>query len=143
MDDRSEKNLKGIHPALERVVRRAYEISPIKFVVVQGVRTVEEQKKLYAYGRTDKSKGIVTNCDGVKNKSNHQVKEDGFGYAVDIYADKNANGKVDTTELSDVSSLRIISGYFKKAAQEYNVSVSWGGDWKGKLIDPPHFELKK
>ncbi|OVZ72822.1 peptidase M15, partial [Yersinia intermedia] len=36
---RSENNLKGVNPALVKVVRRALELSPVDFGVTEGLRT--------------------------------------------------------------------------------------------------------
>lgn len=52
-------------------------------MVVQGVRTTEQQQVLFAQGRTTPGP-IVTYCDGIKYPSNHQLKPDGWGHAVDI-----------------------------------------------------------
>jgi hypothetical protein len=49
---------------------------------LEGVRTVTEQQARYAEGRTVPGQ-IVTFCDGVTTPSNHQVKPDGYGHAVD------------------------------------------------------------
>jgi hypothetical protein len=46
------------------------------------VRTDAQQQALYAQGRTLPG-NIVTKADGVINRSNHQVKADGYGHAVD------------------------------------------------------------
>ncbi|MCB5320309.1 M15 family peptidase, partial [Yersinia massiliensis] len=42
----SESNLIGVHPDLVKVVRRALEITPIDFKVIEGCRTVERQREL-------------------------------------------------------------------------------------------------
>lgn len=50
--------------------------------VVQGVRSVAQQKALYAQGRTAPGR-VVTMKDGIAHKSNHQAWADGLGHAVD------------------------------------------------------------
>jgi hypothetical protein len=65
-------------------MRAAIADSPAEFTVTGGVRTAAGQKALYAQGRTAPG-SIVTNADGVKNKSSRQVKSDSYGYAVDLY----------------------------------------------------------
>lgn len=128
---RSKDSLKGVHPDLVAVVERAIEITTQDFVVIEGVRTQARQKELYAQGRT--TKGLkVTNADGVKNKSNHQVKEDGKGHAVDIVpypVDWNSSVKFDN-----------IANAMKLAACELKTPIEWGGDWK--MVDKPHYQLK-
>jgi hypothetical protein len=85
MTARDEQRLTGIHPILAQTIRRVFDEMDAEkkpMFVVMGIRSTEEQKALYAKGRTAPG-DIVTNCDGVKFKSPHQVHEDGFGYAVD------------------------------------------------------------
>lgn len=138
MDARSEKNLVGVHPRLVNVIRRASEKAA--FIVVEGVRTDERQQDLYAQGRT-KPGVIVTQVDGVKKKSNHQRKADGYGHAVDVYPDTNKNGKVDSNEVNfSRKDQGPVATAIMEAAKELCVKIEWGGNWK--FIDLPHFELK-
>ena len=133
--DRSKKNLQGIQPDLVKVMETAITNSPCDFTITDGVRTVEQQQALYAKGRTASGK-IVTNADGVKVKSNHQPKSDGFGYAVDLYP--YYNGSV---QLNDVKKLKEIASHIKLTAKNLGIKIEWGGDWT-KMLDMPHFELK-
>jgi peptidoglycan L-alanyl-D-glutamate endopeptidase CwlK len=129
----SKLNLKGVHPNLVKVIEEAIKDTPIDFSVISGVRTTTEQKALYAQGRTAKG-SIVTNADGVKNKSNHQAKSDGYGHAVDLCP--YVNGSLDwNTE----SNFKILSAHVLATAKCLGINVSWGGTWKFK--DLPHFEL--
>ena len=83
LSETSLKMLKGVHPNLVNFMTELIKISPWNFKITAGVRTAEEQNKLYQQGRT--VKGIkVTKVDGYKQKSNHQTKFDGLGYAADI-----------------------------------------------------------
>lgn len=132
---RSKNNLLFIHPDLVKVMNEAIKNSPIDFIITDGIRSTEEQRKLYNQGRTTPGK-IVTNADGVNNKSNHQVKTDGYGYAVDLYPFYNGSA-----QLNDAKSLKVIADHIKSVAKELGVNVQWGGDWKFK--DYPHFELVK
>lgn len=132
---RSIDNLCGVHPDLVRVMHQAIKNTPIDFTITEGVRTVERQQELYAQGRT-KPGYIVTNADGIKIKSNHQVKSDGYGYAVDLYP--YINGKVD---VNAVKELKVIADHICKVANSLNIPIEWGGNWKMK--DYPHFELKR
>lgn len=128
---RSKDSLGGIHPDLVKVVELAITLSEQDFTVIEGVRTTKRQQELYAQGRTTKG-SIVTKADGVKNKSNHQAKSDGYGHAVDIVpypVDWNTKSK-----------FVAIADAMKEAAKDLNVSIQWGGDWK--FTDLPHFELK-
>lgn len=134
---RSLDTLKGIHPDLQKVIKEAIKESPVDFTVTDGVRTTAQQQALYAKGRTAPG-GKVTNADGVKNKSNHQVKADGYGYAIDLYP--YVDGKVDYNDESD--SLKVIAAHIKATAKCLGINVGWGGEFKS-ILDKPHFELKK
>lgn len=128
----SEKRLMYLHPNLQKFFIELLKISPYDFSISQGVRTPEEQNKLYQQGRTVPGK-VVTNCDGYKIKSKHQVKSDGFGYAGDIAI--LVDGKVTWEEK-----------YYKEVARAGRVlmqkyKIEWGGDWE-KFKDFPHFEYK-
>lgn len=87
-------------------------------------RSVEEQQRLYAKGRTTPGK-IVTNVDGVKRKSNHNYHPSrAIDFAVVI------DGKVTWDE----EEYDKAAPYFKKHG------LAWGGDWKS-FKDRPHVEL--
>ena len=131
LNQRSQDNLKGVHPDLVKVIETAIQESPIGFTVTEGVRTDQRQQELYAQGRTTAGQ-IVTNVDGVKKKSNHQPKADGFGYAVDLYANP--------INVNDMINIVPVANHIKQTARSLGINVEWGGDWK--FIDRPHFELK-
>lgn len=133
---RSLASMKGVHPYLIHVLCHAIRTTPVDFTITDGVRTTAEQQALYAQGRT-KPGNIVTNADGVRSKSNHQAKADGFGYAVDLYP--YVNGAVDVNDRG--GNLTRIAAHIKSVATQLGYRVEWGGDWKG-LVDRPHFELK-
>ena len=79
------KRREGVHPILlERIdkVHLAMKAIGYPMMLTDGVRSAEVQHELWRQGR-DKPGKIVTNCDGFDKKSNHQVKDDGFGHAVD------------------------------------------------------------
>ena len=79
----SQKMMIGVHPDLVRFMEELIGLSPHDFKITCGMRTAEEQNKLYQYGRTIPG-AWRTNCDGYKVQSNHQEKIDGLGYAIDI-----------------------------------------------------------
>ena len=126
----SEKRLMYLHPNLQKFFIELLRISPYDFSISQGVRIAEEQNKLYQQGRTVPGK-VITNCDGYKIKSKHQIKSDGFGYAGDIAI--LVDGKV-TWEEKYYKEVAIVG---RVLMQKYN--VEWGGDWKN-FKDLPHFE---
>lgn len=131
---RSINNLKGVHPALVKLMTLSIKNSPVDFTITEGVRTQERQQELYAQGRT-KPGPIVTKVDGIIKKSNHQPKSDGFGHAVDLYPYVNGSVRV-----NDVENLKKIAEHIKKVAKENNINVTWGGDWTS-FKDYPHFEI--
>ena len=137
--DKMEK----VHPKLVEVMKAAIENSPYDFRITSGARTTEEQKALFALGRTKPGK-IVTYANGVTSKSNHQIKSDGFGHAVDIFPcgviENGVYRKFTSEEGYDEKKLKLIADHILAVAKSKNINVGWGGNWKKK--DTPHFELK-
>ena len=131
----SIKNLQGQHPNLVKLMTEAIKDSTIDFTITDGGRTVAMQQALYAKGRT-KPGGVVTNADGIKNKSNHQAKSDGYFHAVDLYP--YVNGAIDFNDKAN--RLTIIANHIKATAKRLGIKVTWGGDFKS-ILDRPHFEV--
>jgi peptidoglycan L-alanyl-D-glutamate endopeptidase CwlK len=123
------RHLRGCHPELAYRVRAlidalAHEGHTI--LLTQGVRTAAQQAALYAQGRTRPGK-VVTNCDGVTHRSNHQPKADGYGYAVDVAW--RIRGLVTWEGPWDrLGTLAAAHG------------LTWGGTWV-RFPDRPHLEL--
>lgn len=145
LSEASIEKMKGVHPKLIDLMKKAISDSPYDFKIVQGLRTAEYQNSLYQQGRTSPGK-IVTKLDGYNRKSNHQAKADGYGHAVDIAVcgqyDENGNYVKCTTdaEMFDNKKLVEISRHVKVVAKEMGLDIVWGGDWK-TLYDTPHYEL--
>ena len=135
--------MKNVHPKLVEVMKAAIENSPYDFRITSGARTTEEQKALFALGRTKPGK-IVTYANGVTSKSNHQIKADGYGHAVDIFPcgviENGVYRKFTSEEGYDEKKLKLIADHVLAVAKSKNINVGWGGNWKKK--DTPHFELK-
>lgn len=128
MTDRDKLRLAGCHPRLLTLVCGVLNKFPM--FIVQGVRTVEQQQTLYAQGRTAPGP-IVTNCDGVHSRSNHQTHADGFGHAVDI-------AWIPNDLIKDPFSTKWPwhdMGTYAEAQ-----GLIWGGHFH-TLIDMPHLEL--
>lgn len=117
LSDRSRTNLEGVHPDLVRVVERAAELGG-KFIVTEGLRTLDRQKQLLAAG---KSKTL---------KSRH-IR----GFAVDMVAQKGEKG-VSYAE----ADMKALASIVKQAAKDCGVPIEWGGDWKS-FCDTPHWQL--
>ncbi len=130
LNERSKRNLIGVHPNLRLLMVEAIKDCPVEFTITEGLRTTERQQQLYAQGRTTKG-AKVTNCDGIVIKSNHQAKADGLGYAVDLYANP--------INVNDTTNIRIVADHIKRKAQKLDIAIVWGGDWNMK--DYPHFEI--
>ena len=93
------------------------------FKLIEGFRSTERQKELYAQGRT-KPGSIVTTKNGTTRKSSHQS-----GMAADFAP--FVNGKLEY----NVSNVHW--DYLGHSARA--VGLKWGGDWKD-LVDKPHIE---
>jgi len=121
---RSLNNLKGVHPKLVKLMFTAIKNAPIDFVITEGLRTAKRQQELFKAGKSK--------CDGIKTKSNHQLKADGYGHAVDLYPLP--------IDYKNLEPYKILACHIKKIAKELNIKIQWGGDWK--MCDMPHWELK-
>lgn len=106
--------------ACEYLIKACKEAG-INIIVTETLRTTERQQYLYAQGRTRPGK-IVTNCDGIINKSIHQ-----YGNAFDVC--QNIKGK----EYEDAVIAKI-------GPLGQKIGLEWGGSWKG-FVDSPHFQL--
>lgn len=113
---RSTDNLQGVHPKLVAVVRRALELSPVDFTVIEGLRTKERQAELMKQGftRTLNSRHII-------------------GQAVDIVPLP--------VDWNNPKPFRLVAEAMKKAAAELGVKITWGGDWKS-FVDLPHYQIE-
>lgn len=134
LDARSEDRLKGVDARLVGVVRRAAELSSVKFIVVEGLRTKERQAELYAQGRTKPGPKVTWTMN-----SKHIE-----GKAVDL-APSLPNGQIDWNDLLKFDA---IARAMRQAAAERAVVVRWGADWNGDgtprqkgETDSPHFEV--
>jgi len=61
---RSLSRLQGVHPDLVRVVKKAAAMSDLDFTVLEGLRTVERQKQLFAQKADRYWVGGTANWDG-------------------------------------------------------------------------------
>ena len=129
-DSRSSGNLLGVHPDMIRLMNRAREIAPFKFIIVDGLRAIEEQRE---YVRIGASKTM---------NSRHLPGRDGLSHAVDIlpYVDVDRDGKVESVEMYAWPLYYDLAAAVKQAAKDVGVSVEWGGDWTS-FKDGPHWQL--
>lgn len=122
--------LKGVDETLVNVVKRAIEISEVDFTVLEGVRTLERQRELYAQGRTAPGKIVTWTM-----KSRHIE-----GKAVDLVPYP--------LDWNDLEKFNKIKDAMFQAARELDVNLRWGADWDGDgnyrekgEYDSPHFEI--
>lgn len=142
---RSLDRLQGVDERLVAVVNHAITVTKIDFGVVQGLRTIEQQKELVAKGasQTMKSKHLD-------------------GLAVDLMAFINGRASWELNLYDDIADA------IKEGADFVGASVRWGAAWhiddirkwdgtmedamnayidlrrsqgKRPFIDGPHFEL--
>lgn len=111
--------MKGVHPDLIRVVRRAIQISPLDFMITEGLRTRAQQAEKVRSGASQTM------------NSRHLT-----GHAIDFAV--IANGKLSW----DWPLYQRVGAAFKEAARLEGVAIVWGGDWKS-LRDGPHVELAR
>lgn len=121
LSERDLKRLEGVDAKLVQVVKRASELCQYSFMVVEGMRTLETQKKYFAQGKT------------TTMKSRHLV-----GQAVDLAPVEN--GAIDWNNKK--GQFEEVAKAMKAAAKELNTTITWGGDWK-TFCDKPHFQIEK
>lgn len=126
LGSRSLKNLRGVHPDLVKVVRRALKICPCDFTVIEGLRTLERQKRLKRSGATKTL------------RSRHLT-----GHAVDIVPWING-----TVDWNDYGNFCQVGHAMRVAAVDLGVALTWGagkmygGSWSNSFNDMPHYQLQ-
>jgi peptidoglycan L-alanyl-D-glutamate endopeptidase CwlK len=116
---RSLRNLKGVHPDLVAVARKAILMTTVDFAVIEGLRTKERQRELKEAGAS------------WTMKSRHLT-----GHAIDVAPYLDGKLRWDWPLFDEVAAA------MKEAALSYEVALNWGGDWQSKK-DGPHFELAR
>lgn len=114
---RSLSRLEGVHPDLVKVVNKAAAMSNIDFTILEGLRTLDRQKVLFAKGATRTMKSRHLN-----------------GHAVDIAP------LIDGQVTWDWPLYHKLAPIIKGAAASVGVPIEWGGDWKS-FKDGPHWQL--
>ena len=151
LSSRSRGKLEGVHPDMVAVVERAIELTKVDFGVTYGVRTLQEQKRLYESGRSQTM------------NSKHLLQDDtSYSHAVDVVAYDGSDVIWEINVYDDICDA------FKQAAEEKGVAIKWGAAWsegdirsypgtaedamnayidlrrsqgRRPFIDGPHFEL--
>lgn len=122
---RSDNNLKGVNPALVKVVRRALELSTVDFGVIEGVRTVERQRELF---------------NAVPKKTQTMNSRHISGSAVDLFP---VGG-----DWNDYKCWLPVLNAMHQAGKELGVKLRFGISWTdnpndkpAKFLDAPHVEI--
>lgn len=120
---RSLDRLQGVDTRLLLIVKRAINITPVDFTVIEGVRTTERQRELFAAKKTRTL------------HSKHLT-----GHAVDVMP---VGASWDNPKLWLPVLLAI-----KHAADELHIGLRFGYTWTAtpddpaaKFLDAPHVEL--
>jgi peptidoglycan L-alanyl-D-glutamate endopeptidase CwlK len=122
LDARSAKNIATLDPATAKLAKehlRLLAAEGLSFKVTSGTRTMAEQAKLYAQGRTTPGP-IVT-----KAKPGSSWHNFGVAYDLTLFA----NGK----------PVWESPAYDRAGAVGKSLGLKWGGDFKS-FKDRPHFE---
>ncbi|KAB8309399.1 MULTISPECIES: M15 family metallopeptidase [Rahnella] len=115
----SEDNLKGVHPDLCIIMRKALALSPVDFGISEGLRNKKRQLELVAKGRS------------LTNNSRHIT-----GHAVDIFALPN-------NAISwEFKYYQAIANIVFELSKTLSIEIEWGGKWDD-LNDGTHFELSR
>jgi len=145
LSSRSMRKLKGVDEGIVAVVKDAISITKVDFGVTFGLRTLEEQKKLYESGRSQTM------------KSKHLE-----GRAVDLVAYFGSDISWELNVYDDICDA------MAEAARKNDVAIKWGAAWsegdireyagtaedamnayvdlrrsqgRRPFIDAPHFEM--
>lgn len=145
LSSRSMKKLEGVNEGIVAVVKDAIGITKVDFGVTFGLRTLEEQKKLYESGRSQTM------------KSKHLE-----GRAVDLVAYFGSDISWELNVYDDICDA------MAEAARKNDVAIKWGAAWsegdireyagtaedamnayvdlrrsegRRPFIDAPHFEM--
>jgi peptidoglycan L-alanyl-D-glutamate endopeptidase CwlK len=137
LDAKSEKILATVKPALQKVVRRAAEISPVPFAIVSGGRTQAQQDALWRIGRRGRQGERPITWT---RRSNHQSM-----LAIDFsLVDKDgkpSNGDPHTWKWEGV--YKPVADAMKKAGLELGTPVESMMDLHPHLGDLGHIQVIK
>ena len=130
LSKRSISNMVGVDSRLIEVAELAIEITKVDFGIPSdgGLRTDEEQFEIFKRGNS--------NCDGYKNKSNHQADEGEEGKALDFFP--FVNGSVDY----GAGNCDHVAAAFLEAANRLGIKISWSGFWTG-FQEKCHIQLEE
>jgi len=114
---KSNSKLETCHPALEKVVRRALQLSPYDITIIHGYRGEEVQNSLFDAGLSKLP--YPASKHNKTNNFNQPCSE-----AIDFAPWVN-NG----IDWKDTLIFSVVVGIMIAAAKEQGVTLRWGGDW--------------
>lgn len=119
LSSKSETNLVGVHPGLIATVRRAILITEIDFAVHDGLRALEEQKRLVATGAS-------------RTLESHHLTGD----AVDLVPRVGGRLRWEHALCNEVARAML------EASGQLGVRLVWGRVWDSEIVelDPDDFE---
>ncbi|AWM13604.1 M15 family metallopeptidase [Flavobacterium sp. NRK F10] len=137
MDKFTQKRINLLHPMVRDEITTIINecnrslTGKAKIRITQGLRSVEEQNKLYAQGRTKAGKK-VTHAKGGQSIHN-------YGFAVDICL--IINGKTASWDTAKDWDNDQVSDWYECVKIFAKYGWEWGGNWKN-FKDLPHFEKR-
>jgi len=158
--DSNKAKILLLEPRLQKVLNRYIEISTYDSTIVEGLRTDEQCFINFGKGRTA-AQCVAGGCPakyanpgaakvtwlGHALSSNHRKKDDGYGWAVDMYPYPVSLvlGRPDKEWLPLFAQM---NKDMMKAAADVGVKIRWGADWNQNNVahekgetDNPHWEL--
>ena len=109
---RSRKELEGVHSDLVAVVERAIELTVQDFSVHDGIRTLDDQRRLVERGAS-------------KTLNSRHIS----GHAVDLVPYINGKLRWEWEPIYDIAEA------VRFAAMEQGIPIRWGGAWDRRLTD--------
>lgn len=132
---KSNENLSTCHLDLKCLFRDVIEV--IDCSIISGYRDPEEQFSLFKKGRIQEKNRwvvqdrlkVVTYKDGYNKKSKHNESP---SMAVDVMPYP--------IDWNNIERIKLFAEQVQQIAENINIDVVWGGDWKWK--DYPHWQLR-
>lgn len=125
----ASRRFEDLHPDFQPIAREIIKrvnqkiTSGWEAFITDGLRDMEEQRRIYAQGRTAPGK-IVSNAKPGQSPHN-------FGLAIDVAFKRKSDGKV-------AWLYQFYDNYVAPVAR--SLGCDWGGDWKD-FVDRPHIQM--
>ena len=148
LSQKSLDRLSGVDERLQRVVKRAIQLTKQDFMVLEGVRTIQQCMINYGKGRT------IAQCVAKGVPAQYaNPKATKVTWLNNPFASKHVSGKaVDLVpypvDWNDLKKFDVIAQAMLQASKDLGIAIRWGADWDndGKPrergeSDSPHFEI--